>query len=574
MGYEGWVDYDGVEVVNHSRTVQLARAMGVSVLTLAPNKVNWIDALHGGPAYADITNAPWYDPNVAASQEFAGLFVLRIDGLDDSSMQSTPVEYITDGGHPGRPRNTTQSLVFDARIIAATERGAEFGKRWIARTLSQRKGGTFCNGADLTYFRLAESEGNEKVHRRDVRLTRGLVISRKARRACSAVWSTTFTMTAGDPYEYGNEVPKITSLGADTGSTGPGVLASGALAGSYSSCPPSAYQPVFDPQFPAMVAAPTVPDFYPSGWDLTEGQPFRRKWARISTVEPDDLASVPILKLRSTEEARMVRVSIMDSMVAPGEQCDVLWSAVVTYLPANTDFYIDGESQVAYTYDGFSDFVQRADSLVYSAEAEPMRWPLLSDPANFLIALDIFTVPGVYNRVLMGAANTFDVGVEGYTATNATLVRDTTAANIQSGAGALKVTATAAGDVTVIPGAAMTKAVEVGKRYSVRANWKSGANVKNVLSRIEWLDSGGNVLAEGGTVNGGTIATLTTEYVESSVIAVAPAGAVSLRPRLVIQAAAANGVHYVDNVSVNEEQDTYHGGGNVRASLGLMPKSD
>lgn len=573
MGYEGWVDYDGTEVVNHSRTVQLARALGVTSVAIPPSKVAWIDAAVGGPDYSVIANAPWYDPNVPASAEFVGMVVLRIDGLDDSSLQSTAIEYVTDGGHSGRPRNTTQTLVFDARLIASTERGAEFGKRWIARMLSHQKSGVFCAGADLTYFRLASVSGNEKVHRRDVRLTRGLSITKKIRRACSAIWSLTFTMTAADPFEYGAEVPKITSLGADTGPTGPGVIASGSLAGLYSSCPPSAYQPVYDPQFPAMVAAPSAPEFFPTGWDLTEGQPFKRKWARISVVEPDDLRTVPILKLRSTEEARMVRLSIFDSMAAVDEQCGALWSVIVTYLPANVDFYIDSEAKAVYTYDGYSDYVQRADSLVYAPDAEPMRWAALSDPANYLVALDTFTVPGIYNRVSLASA-TFDATTDGFTATNATLARDTTAANIQSGAGSLKVTATAAGDVVLAPAATMTKAVVPGKRYSVRGNVKSGANVKNVFSRIEWLDAQGVVLAAGGTSNGSPVATSATEFTESVVTAVAPTGAVSARPRLVIQAAAAAGVHYLDNVSINEEQDTYQGAGNVRASLGLTPKSD
>jgi hypothetical protein len=569
MGYEGYVNYDGTEVVNHSRTVQLARALGVTTVVVPPSRVNWIDGLVGGAAYGAIANAPWYDAAVPASAEFAGMFVMRIDGLDDSTMQSTVVEYVTDGGHSGRPRATTQSLVFDARLVASTERGAEFGKRWIARRLSQQQSGVFCSGADMSYFRLSGVSGNEKVHRRDVRLTRGLSITKKVRRSCSSVWWTTFTMTAADPYEYGEEVPKITSLGADTGSTGPGVLASGALDGLYSSCPPSAYSPVYDPQFPAMVSAPSAPDFFPTGWDLTEGQPFKRKWARISVVEPDDLRTVPILKLRTTEEARMVRVSIMDSAAAPDEQCDVLWSAIVTYLPANTDFYIDGEAKAAYTYDGFSTYVLRADSLVYGPDAEPIRWDALTDPANLLVALDIFTVPNAYNTVNL-VTNTFEAGAEGYTAVNGTV--GATTERFLSGAQSLKVTATAAGDVTLTPGSASWKAVTPGKRYSVRTNIRSSTNSKNLVPKIEWLDAANAVI---GSVTGGAVASVTTGWTEDiKVLGIAPAGAVKARAVQTIQAAAAAGVHYIDNVSLNEEQDTYQGGGNVRASLGLMAKSD
>lgn len=388
MSYDGWVKYNGTELINHSRTVQLAQTLGIDTVWISPESVQWINDTVGGPDYANPVNAPWYDAGYPASGEFAGIVSLGFVGLDDSTLSSTPIEYITDGGHSGKPRNSTKSIVVSVAIVASTERGAEYGKRWLNKILRDSGTRAFCSGADLTYFRTGDADA-DVVHHRDVRQTRGTSVTRKRQTDCSSTWLATFTMTAADPFEYGEPVESITLI--ETGSAvGPAVDDSGSTALIQESCPVYDYSPIYDPEFPALVAAPTAPDFYPDGWDIEDGYTFDRQWARISPVEPSGLGVVPYITFRTDFEARMVRLSIWPDDADPEDQCDPLFSVVLTYLPPDLDLIVDGEQRAVYLYDGGSPQVRRADSLAYDMNADPLQWVSFNDDESLLVTLDTF----------------------------------------------------------------------------------------------------------------------------------------------------------------------------------------
>lgn len=558
MSYDGWMEYNGVEVVNRSRTAQLARALGISIVRTPVSSVQWIEDTLDGADYDDVTTAPWYDAGFPASAEFAGFIPLSISGLDDSSRESTPVEYITDGGNSGRSRNATQPLVWNLRLVATSDRGAEYGKRWLDRILSDSGSNLFCTGADLRYFRhevpsvelgwasmpvvnpngasdttawdnpplsvvsdaapgggpettalaaqaltgfgrdfahdpipvhsvlggpqhvrasvwvyvtgsgddllvqfhranadasdtefiggpvtvnagtgwqqvsSAEFDTTEThpyvyvsftleatastahswvtklaverytainpapvVHRRNVRLTRGSSVTLKRRGKCSVLWGVTLTMTAADPFEYGEEVDQFTELGGFV--TGDGVDSSGSLVLVEEDCPVFDYTPVYDPLYPALVASPTAPDFLPDGWTIVAGATFERFWTRLNVDEPATLNVVPIITLTCPEEARMVRFSLWPSDSETSDQCDPLFSVVVAYLPAGLSFVVDGERKASYVWDGFSPSVRRTDSLVYSPDAGPVQWAALNDSGGLLATLDVFVESGVYS---------------------------------------------------------------------------------------------------------------------------------------------------------------------------------
>lgn len=395
MAYDGWIKFNGVEIVNISRTAQLAEDMGIDVVWVSPASVAWIQEALGesGVDYDDVATAPWYDAGFPASGEFAGIIPLAFAGLGDSTLSSTPIEYITDGGHSGKPRNTTLPIVVNLAIIASTDRGAEFGKRWLDRMLKGSSASVFCSGAELEYFAYAGVDGGDVppvLHYRDVRLTRGSSITRKRRHSCASTWLVTFTLTAADPFEYGEPVPMVTELSLFS-ATGPEVTDSGSAALTQMLCPSYNYNPIFDPVYPALVDSPTVPDFYPDGWDIVPGATFQRVWVRLAPLEPSSLNVVPVVVLRSDVDARLVRVSLWPADANEADQCDPLWSAVVTYMPGGEDqeFTIDGEQKVSYVWNGTSPTVNRADSLVYAPDAQPMQWTAFNDPAGLLFTLDL-----------------------------------------------------------------------------------------------------------------------------------------------------------------------------------------
>jgi hypothetical protein len=388
MAYDGWIEFNGTEIVNLSRTAQLAGALGIDSVWITPGTVQWIEDARGGVDYDAITEAPWYDASHPASMEFAGIVPLGFPGLDDSTTEASTTEYVTDGGRSGQQRNATLPIVASVALVASTDRGAEYGKRWLDRILRASAGRNACSGSDLRYMRYKAADA-PVAHRRQVRLTRGTSVTRKRSVECSVTWLATFTLTCDDPFEYGEPVTLLTDLG---GLDPEGdIIVSGSLALVETSCPVYDYTPIYDPLHPALVASPTAPEFYPAGWNISEGMTFDRFWARLSAPEPHTLNVVPVLTLTTDTDARMVRVSVWPGDSLTSDQCGPLFSVVVSYLPAGDEFIIDGEQKAAYVWDGVSDYVRRTDSLVYSPDAKPVEWTAFNDPDNLLVTLDVFT---------------------------------------------------------------------------------------------------------------------------------------------------------------------------------------
>jgi hypothetical protein len=390
MATNGWIEFNGVELVNLSRTVQLSDVLGLDPIWDRPEDVDWIQDARGGVNYDDIAQAPWYDSGYPASSEFAGIVPLSFAGLDDSTLTSQPIEYITDGGHSGKSRNAVLPIVVNLALMARTERGAEYGRRWLDRMLKGSGPRMFCSGSDLRYYRYADASA-PLAHRRDVRITRGSSVTRKRKTDCSVTWLVTFTLTAADPYEYG-EPDQIVSTLSSTEAVGPAVTVSGDITLTQEVCPEFDYTPITDPLNPGLVESPTAPDFYPNGWDIVPGQTFQRFWVRTSPTEPSPLLVVPEITITTdSEESRMVRISIWAASKDESIQCDPLFAAVVQYIPANVEFTIDGEQKAVYVWDGVSDGVRRADGLVYGPDAEPLQWTAFNDASGLLIALDLLT---------------------------------------------------------------------------------------------------------------------------------------------------------------------------------------
>lgn len=387
MGYDGYIEIGGQELVNLSRTAQLAGVLGISALWTTPESVQWIQDSLGGDDYDDITEAPWYDAGYPASGEFAGIVPLAFSGLDDSTRVSEITEYVTDGGATSRPRNGTLSIVASVVILASTDSGAEYGKRWLDQRLRGNASAGSCSGEPLRYFRYNET-GAPLAHRRDVRTTRGTSITRKAKADCSVLWFAQFTLTCGDPFEYGELYSFITEL-SNSAAEGDHVIANGSAALVEGG--PSAYDhtPIYDPLYPALVPSPSVPQFYPEGWGFSGGASFSRYWATIDGVSPTSLPAVPKITLQSSTDVRSVRVSIWPASENPSTASpqDALFSAAVTYVPGGIGIVVDGEDQSSYAA---SDATRRADSLVFSPDAKPVDWTSFDTTGGLLVAIDYF----------------------------------------------------------------------------------------------------------------------------------------------------------------------------------------
>lgn len=393
MAYSGWFEFGDMEIANIGRSVRLAAPLGIEAVFLSSERIEWLEDRLDGVDYDDVQEAPWYDPLVPASAEFGGFLPLRVDGLSDSTHTAATSEYITKGGSTAQARRASATFVFSGGLLATSERGAEYGKRWLSRALTAKQGPlNRCSGADLRYLRY-EGSTTDVLHRRDVHLTRGISVTKEWRGSCSVVWMVTFTMVADDPDEYGEPVSALTNLGGGA-ATGPLLDAGGSTSLTMTSCPTFDYMPLYDPLMPALVAPPTAPTFLPEGWAVLPGSAFKRWWARVDEHPLTALLAVPYVKVDAEEDVRNVRISFWENFPDPTEQCGPLISIVVGYLPAGRSLYIDGEQQAAYLWDGASLVVTRADTVIYGASGGPVEWASFPVRQGFAVTVDEFSSDG------------------------------------------------------------------------------------------------------------------------------------------------------------------------------------
>ncbi len=151
-GAAAWLG--GTEIVNDSRTTAYMRN-GIKPGTLSVNgdcgcgnllELAGCDDEYTTPAN---DNAPWYDPAIPESAEFAGFLSTEFEGLN-STFTRTVSESITDGATLGRSRFGSRTLTWKGFLFGSSCCGVAYGLRWLGKTLQGSKNcGNNCFGDDL-----------------------------------------------------------------------------------------------------------------------------------------------------------------------------------------------------------------------------------------------------------------------------------------------------------------------------------------------------------------------------------------------------------------------------------------
>jgi hypothetical protein len=275
MAWDGYFEYAGNEIINVARTEAYAENMRVPWFRPQFENDSLAPAL-GDESYRTplLDDAPWTDPDVPESYDFYGLYPLGIEGLENSSRTSAPVESTGDGGIPGRLRHGTKAVVFNCVLVAGTEAAADYGLMWLRQALlggvCGTTAGSACFGETLCYLSAppeidltAEEtvydsvlDGGSAVYevddtvvdggsaavstdtdidtmtvsvthtttpedcltpllrsQRNVVVNNGpTVLSKRVTRDGGAPWVVTFSAVAGSPYTFGAEHPVIEGL--------------------------------------------------------------------------------------------------------------------------------------------------------------------------------------------------------------------------------------------------------------------------------------------------------------------------------------------------------------------------
>lgn len=158
----------------------------------------------------EITEAPWYSDTIPESVDFAGVWIMDVDGLDSIVVDREVTEMIGNGGAAGQNRDSVRPIVFSAIIVAASNAGAQYGISWLS---SKLRTATRRGGADLVFFNAHPSHSTadpsallRRAHR--VVLTEAPKVTATSghgggdRNRQASIYRITFELTALDPYIY------------------------------------------------------------------------------------------------------------------------------------------------------------------------------------------------------------------------------------------------------------------------------------------------------------------------------------------------------------------------------------
>ena len=417
MAWNGYFTYAGQEFINAQRTQAYAEHAGA----------DWLKGCYGGADLglmlgenyrsAMLDPAPWTDPNAPESYEFYGVYPLDVTGLEDSTRIGVVVESTGDGGTVGRVRNATRTVVFNVVLVGATDCAVEYGMRWLRRLLLGAACGTqvneACAGGDMCYLSCEpvldwEHGGGvldaldcldpyERSLRRVVFNTGPTVTGKQEISDGSAAWTATMTAVAGNPFEFGSEVPIVAGFGSVPNPyvcEPQGLINMNGPIVDDSSCRPVTYFPVFDPICPAFIEPPAPPSVPlgcyvpPANWrrrQFTIPEVFIPLWGEVvPKIEVHAPTYVEVRNLRLRFYADVDGDNNIDDDI-----CAYCGDIVISYVPAGQTLVLDGSDQLVYVESPGGEGRRRADSLVFSTDGTPFEWPVLSCGFGYIVTIDM-----------------------------------------------------------------------------------------------------------------------------------------------------------------------------------------
>lgn len=453
--YSGWMSLGGLELWNAERTRAYVAANLPSIELLGCQECSTLDDALGDPTYKNNPvddNAPWVSADDADLNLFYGFYPIGISGLTDSTNTVTVTESIGDGGSVSGARRATKEFRVSGVLIAGTHAALNKGKSWLRNATRgpDCDGGVGgCNGADICFFATCPTslvDGDYYLRTvRDVALMVGVATTREFTPAAGGCAGGTagfmeqveFTFVAATPHIYG----QIDNLGSSMGTvaTTTGVMTLSETAPVLPDCAPTAPAPVIDPNYPTTPPAPRPPSVITN---LRPPLPWEAGYSLFipKSHVPETVDAVLIASLTTgTEAARYVRLRLypaplgLTQTVRDLDPCSYCGEVVITYIPPNSTFLVDGMNQTLTVTDTAGN-VRAASHLAYSGVGTPTAWAALTCGVDYWLAVEFPGKASPVNLFVTGAAkdsSTFNVDIGSWTngiddgTPRATLARDT-----------------------------------------------------------------------------------------------------------------------------------------------------
>lgn len=221
---EWYLALGDTEIANHARLDAYLRTVGSSLdVVEACGCPTFTPDLVGDLPYStpEEDQAPWYDPDVPESGEFAGLMVLTVEGLDEHPVTRTVTGAAAGGAVLGPARVQARTITVTGVLLGSSCCGVDYGLHWLSRALEGCEGG--CEGDCLTLYNCCPGEGvgpeefNAR-HRRTLRrvaLTDGPRVIARTGDGCTTgtcssgadLLTVEFVLTAATPWLWTDPVP-------------------------------------------------------------------------------------------------------------------------------------------------------------------------------------------------------------------------------------------------------------------------------------------------------------------------------------------------------------------------------
>jgi Carbohydrate binding domain len=158
MTYVGYLTLAGTEIVNANRTAAYVKNLIPQFGLEHCVECDGLAEALGDPPYGTPLSdqPPWFDPDDPDTLRFCGFYPLSLEGIDNSTRESTVTELSTDGGYIGLRRFGTREIRVTGLLIAADDAALEAGLSWFRIALVGeghcQSDPTVCSGDMMCYL--------------------------------------------------------------------------------------------------------------------------------------------------------------------------------------------------------------------------------------------------------------------------------------------------------------------------------------------------------------------------------------------------------------------------------------
>lgn len=399
MTFTGYLSLGGNELLNSNRVAAYAQALGITTIScqgceLLPR------ALADGPYTSpDQDDAPWWDPSIVASKDFAGVLGVEITGLDTPVNTREVVPLAGDGAALSPVRRKPREILVRGYLFARTECALGYGRSWLAAAVRGGSCGLPCVGDDLCYLACCPSAcpaplpgqddtcGNDEWRTLyNVGILEGPTPQSVTSVSGGFIQEVEFTLTAGNPFIY--HIPKLVTTGPNLNDQLPATLSEdqvdcgediGCIQQALTNCPPLPL-----PLLPLVPIDPCFPTGDFDNWRYAVSVP--------RDITPLWLESVPYIRFRAGAE-KLERVTLRwysnpqevdckislqdpDPNLRPLGPCDTCAEVNIPVVPAGATLTFDGRVQRAWVDCPGGPGLDTAEPPIYGRGGTAFQWPV------------------------------------------------------------------------------------------------------------------------------------------------------------------------------------------------------